>query len=145
MYEHILVSESERIATITLNRPDKLNAFIGHMRRDLAEALEHLGSDRSVRVVIITGAGRAFCSGGDLSFMAELMERHNSEEFARLLGAGRRVITAIRSMTKPVIAAVNGPAAGAGFNLALACDLRVASSNATFSQSFLKVGLHPDW
>ena len=145
MYEHILVSESEGIATITLNRPDKLNAFIGHMRRDLAEALEHLGSDRSVRVVIITGAGRAFCSGGDLSFTAELMDRHNSEEFARILGAGRRVITAIRSMTKPVIAAVNGPAAGAGFNLALACDLRVASTNATFSQSFVKVGLHPDW
>src|SRR5688572_31531701 len=65
MYEHILVSETEGIVTITLNRPDKLNAFIGHMRRDLAEALEHAGSDRAVRVVIITGAGRAFCAGGD--------------------------------------------------------------------------------
>lgn len=145
MYEHILVSESEGIATITLNRPDKLNAFIGHMRRDLAEALERAGSDRSIRVVIVTGAGRAFCAGGDIGFMAELMKRQDSEEFARILGAGRRVISAIRSMTKPVIAAVNGPAAGAGFNLALACDLRVASSNATFSQSFLKIGLHPDW
>ena len=145
MYEHILVSESEGIVTITLNRPDKLNAFIGHMRRDLAEALERAGSDRNIRVVIITGAGRAFCSGGDIGFMAQLMERQDSEEFARILGAGRRVITAIRSMTKPVIAAINGPAAGAGFNLALACDLRVASSNATFSQSFVKIGLHPDW
>lgn len=145
MYEHIFVSESEGITTITLNRPDKLNAFIGHMRRDLAEALEHAGSDRNVRVLIVTGAGRAFCSGGDIGFMAELMERHDSEEFARTLGAGRRVIAAIRSMTKPVIAAINGPAAGAGFNLALACDLRIASSNATFSQSFVKVGLHPDW
>jgi len=145
MYEHILVSETEGIATITLNRPDKLNAFIGHMRRDLAEALEHAGSDRGVKVVIITGAGRAFCSGGDIAFMAELMERRNSDEFSRILGAGRRVITAIRSMTKPVIAAINGPAAGAGFNLALACDLRIASRNATFTQSFVKVGLHPDW
>jgi enoyl-CoA hydratase/carnithine racemase len=145
MYEHILVSEAEGIATITLNRPDKLNAFIGHMRRDLAEALEHAGSDRNVRVVIITGAGRAFCAGGDIAFMAALMERRDSDEFERILGAGRRVIGAIRSMTKPVIAAVNGPAAGAGFNLALACDLRIASSNATFSQSFVKVGLHPDW
>ncbi len=145
MHEHILVSEGEGITTITLNRPDRLNAFIGHMRRDLAEALEHAGSDRNVRVVIITGAGRAFCSGGDIGFMAELMERRDSEEFARILGAGRRVITAIRSMTKPVIAAVNGPAAGAGFNLVLACDLRIASSSATFSQSFVKVGLHPDW
>ena len=145
MYEHIQVSETEGIVTITLNRPDKLNAFIGHMRRDLAEALEHAGSDRSIRVVIITGAGRAFCAGGDVSFMSELMQRNDTEEFARILGAGRRVILAIRQMTKPVIAAVNGPASGAGANLALACDLRIAATNATFSQSFLKVGLHPDW
>jgi enoyl-CoA hydratase/carnithine racemase len=145
MYEHILVSESEGITTITLNRPEKLNAFIGHMRRDLAEALEHAGSDRAVKVVVVTGAGRAFCSGGDIGFMAELMDRGDSDEFARILGAGRRVILAIRSMTKPVIAAINGPAAGAGLNLALACDLRIAASNATFTQSFVKVGLHPDW
>ena len=145
MYEHIQISESEGIVTITLNRPEKLNAFVGHMRRDLAEALEHAGSDRSVRVVIITGAGRAFCAGGDIGFMAELMQRRDAEEFARILGAGRRVILAIRQMTKPVIAAINGPASGAGCNLAFACDLRIASSTATFSQSFAKVGLHPDW
>jgi 2-(1,2-epoxy-1,2-dihydrophenyl)acetyl-CoA isomerase len=145
MYEHILLTTTDGILTITLNRPDKLNAFIGHMRRDLAEALEHAGSDRSIRVVIITGAGRAFCAGGDVAFMAELMQRHDSEEFARILGAGRRVILAIRQMNKPVIAAVNGPASGAGANLAFACDLRIASTAATFSQSFVKVGLHPDW
>ena len=145
MYDHIEVSEADAIATITLNRPDKLNAFIGHMRRDLAEALEHAGSDRSVRVVIITGAGRAFCAGGDIGFMAELMKRRDAEEFSRILGAGRRVITAIRQMTKPVIASINGPASGAGCNLAFACDLRIAANTATFSQSFAKVGLHPDW
>lgn len=145
MYEHLLISENEGILTITLNRPDKLNAFIGHMRRDLAEALERAGSDRGVRVVVITGAGRAFCAGGDVAFMAELMQRRNSEEFSRILGAGRRVILAIRQMTKPVIASINGPASGAGCNLAFACDLRIASSAATFSQSFAKVGLHPDW
>jgi enoyl-CoA hydratase/carnithine racemase len=145
MYEHLLISENEGILTITLNRPEKLNAFIGHMRRDLAEALEHAGSDRGVRVVVITGAGRAFCAGGDVAFMAELMQRRNSEEFSRILGAGRRVILAIRQMTKPVIASINGPASGAGCNLAFASDLRIASSAATFSQSFAKVGLHPDW
>jgi 2-(1,2-epoxy-1,2-dihydrophenyl)acetyl-CoA isomerase len=145
VYEHIQITEAEGITTITLNRPEKLNAFIGHMRRDLAEALEHAGSDRSVRVVIITGAGRAFCAGGDIVFMAELMQRRDSEEFVRILGAGRRVITAIRQMTKPVIASINGPAAGAGCNLAFACDLRVASTTASFNQSFAKVGLHPDW
>lgn len=145
MYEHIQIAEADCILTITLNRPDKLNAFVGHMRRDLAEALEHAGSDRSVRVVVITGAGRAFCAGGDIGFMAELMQRRDAEEFSRILGAGRRVITAIRQMTKPVIASINGPASGAGCNLAFACDLRIASNTATFSQSFAKVGLHPDW
>ncbi|HEY4492140.1 MAG TPA: enoyl-CoA hydratase/isomerase family protein, partial [Acidobacteriota bacterium] len=145
MYEHIDITEDDRVVKITLNRPEKLNAFAGHMRRDLAEALEEAGSDHSVRVVVITGAGRAFCAGGDLKFMAELIERKESEEFCRLLGSARRVITAIRQMTKPVIASVNGPASGAGFNLALACDLRIASTAASFSQSFVKVGLHPDW
>lgn len=145
MYEYIRVAEAEGIVTITLDRPDRLNAFVGHMRRDLAEALEHAGSDRSVRVVIVTGAGRAFCAGGDVAFMAELMQRQDANEFERILGAGRRVILAIRQMTKPVIAAINGPASGAGFNLALACDLRIAANTATFSQSFAKVGLHPDW
>ena len=130
MYEHIQITEAEGIVTITLNRPDKLNAFIGHMRRDLAEALEHAGSDRNVRVVIITGAGRAFCAGGDVMFMAELMQRRDSEEFARILGAGRRVILAIRQMTKPVIAAINGPASGAGCNLALLAAIRKSQASA---------------
>jgi 2-(1,2-epoxy-1,2-dihydrophenyl)acetyl-CoA isomerase len=145
MYDNIKVTLDSGIATVTLDRPEKLNAFAGHMRRDLAEALEHAGGERAVRVVVITGAGRGFCAGADVKFMDELMRRDDVEEFTRLLGAGRRVLTAIRQMTKPVIAAVNGPAYGAGFNLALACDLRVAAESASFSQSFVKVGLHPDW
>jgi 2-(1,2-epoxy-1,2-dihydrophenyl)acetyl-CoA isomerase len=145
MYDNIKVTNEASIATITLDRPEKLNAFAGHMRRDLADALEHAASDRNVRVCIITGAGRGFCAGADVGYMAELMERQDADEFARLLGAGRRVVLAIRNMMKPVIASVNGPAYGAGFNLALACDLRIASTSATFSQSFVKVGLHPDW
>lgn len=145
MYDNIDITEDSGIVTITLNRPDKLNALVGHMRRDLAEALEQAGSDRLVRVVVITGAGRAFCAGGDLERAAELMDRSDSEEFARLLGAARRVVTAIRQMTKPVVASINGSAAGAGCNLALACDLRIAGSSATFTQSFVKIGFHPDW
>jgi enoyl-CoA hydratase/carnithine racemase len=144
-YEQIDVIDDGGITTITLNRPEKLNALAGHMRRDLAEALEAAGSDRAVNVVVITGVGRAFCSGGDVAAMADLIERGDADEFSRLLGSARRVVTAIRHMSKPVIASINGPAFGAGFNLALACDLRIASSNATFSQSFAKVGLHPDW
>ncbi|MDT7688518.1 MAG: 2-(1,2-epoxy,2-dihydrophenyl)acetyl-CoA isomerase [Acidobacteriota bacterium] len=145
MYENIKVDFESGIATITLNRPEKLNAFAGHMRRDLAESLEHAGSDPEVRVVVLTGAGRAFSTGADVQRMGELMDAGDMEEFKRLLGAGRRVLTAIRQMLKPVIASINGPAYGAGFNLALACDMRVASESATFSQSFVKVGLHPDW
>src|SRR6202165_4162351 len=143
--EQIKIAEDDGIVTITLNRPERLNAFVGHMRRDLAEALEEAGSDPHVRVVIITGEGRAFCAGGDVQFMAELVERHDAEEFSRILGAARRVILAIRQMTKPVIASIEGPASGAGFNLALACDLRIASESATFCQSFVKLGFHPDW
>jgi 2-(1,2-epoxy-1,2-dihydrophenyl)acetyl-CoA isomerase len=145
MYDNIKVSVEKCIATIELNRPEKLNAFIGHMRRDLAQALEQAASDRGVRVVVLTGAGRGFCAGADVAYMAELMERQDVDEFTRLLGAGRRVVTAIRQMTKPVIASINGAAYGAGFNLALACDIRIAAESATFSQSFVKVGLHPDW
>jgi 2-(1,2-epoxy-1,2-dihydrophenyl)acetyl-CoA isomerase len=145
MYENIKVAQEAGIATVTLDRPEKLNAFVGHMRRDLAEALERAGSDQSVRVVVVTGAGHGFCAGADVAYMAELMERQDVDEFTRLLGAGRRVLTTIRQMTKPVIASVNGPAYGAGFNLVLACDLRIAAESASFSQSFVKVGLHPDW
>lgn len=144
-YDNISVTSEAGIATVMLNRPEKLNAFVGHMRRDLAEALERAASDRNVRVVVITGAGRGFCAGADVAYMAELMERQDVDEFTRLLGAGRRVLTTIRQMQKPVIASVNGAAYGAGFNLALGCDLRLAAESASFSQSFVKVGLHPDW
>src|SRR5882724_983324 len=97
--EHIKVAEDNGIVTITLNRPERLNALVGHMRRDLAEALEEAGSDPHVRVAVIAGEGRAFCAGGDINFMAELVERRDVEEFARLLGAARRVIMTIRYMT----------------------------------------------
>ena len=145
MDKYIEVNAADGIVWITLNRPEKLNAFVGRMRRDLADALEHAGGDMDVRVIVLRGAGRAFCAGGDVAKMAELIEREDADEFARMLGAGRRVVTAIRQMTKPVVASISGAASGAGFNLALACDLRIAAESATFSQSFVKVGLHPDW
>jgi 2-(1,2-epoxy-1,2-dihydrophenyl)acetyl-CoA isomerase len=145
MHEHIQITRAGGVLTVTLNRPEKLNAFIGRMRRDLAEVLEQAATDASARCVVITGAGRAFCAGGDIAYMAELIENDDAEEFGRLLGAARRVLHAIREMPKPVLASVNGPAAGAGLNLALACDVRIASDKATFAQSFAKIGLHPDW
>src|SRR3982074_3828372 len=135
--ENIKVTEADGIVTVMLNRPERLNALVGHMRRDLAECLEEAGSDPHVRVVVIKGEGLAFCAGGDIGFMAEMLERRDAEEFARILGAARRVILAIRQMTKPVIASIEGPASGAGFNLALSCDLRLAPRTPTVSTFFL--------
>ncbi|SRR5581483_438081 len=133
---------SNQITTITLNRPDKLNAFAGSMREDLLAALR---ATTASRAVIITGAGRAFCAGGDVEFMAGLQKNGDVTAFRKLLDAGRDIITTIAELPVPVIAAVNGVAAGAGCNLALACDYRIAADSAKFSESFVKIGLHPDW
>lgn len=133
------------IATITLNRPEKLNAFTGTMREDLLAALRECEDDADARVVVITGAGRAFCAGGDVEFMSGLQKSGDVDAFRELLDAGRDVILQIAAMSKPVIAAINGIAAGAGCNLALACDYRIASENAKLSESFVRIGLHPDW
>lgn len=136
---------ADSVATITLNRPEKLNALIGTMREDLLEALRASENDADARVVVITGTGRAFCAGGDVEFMSGLQQRGDLAAFRALLDAGQEVILQIASMTKPVLASVNGIAAGAGCNLALACDYRIAADVAKFSQSFIRIGLHPDW
>jgi 2-(1,2-epoxy-1,2-dihydrophenyl)acetyl-CoA isomerase len=137
----ILSETRDAVTTITLNRPEKLNAFSGSMREDLVAALRSAAG----RVVIITGAGRAFCAGGDVEFMSSLQKNSDVAAFRKLLEAGREIVMQIATMPKPVIASVNGVAAGAGCNLALACDYRVASDAAKFAQSFVRIGLHPDW
>jgi 2-(1,2-epoxy-1,2-dihydrophenyl)acetyl-CoA isomerase len=141
----ILSETTNGIATITLNRPDKLNAFTGTMRAELVDALRTAGGDDAVRVVIVTGAGRGFCAGGDVEYMSGLQREGNVTDFRHLLDAGRDVVTTIRSLEKFVIAAVNGVAAGAGCNLALACDYRLASDRAKLGETFVRIGLHPDW
>jgi len=133
------------ITTITLDRPEKLNAFSGTMREDLLAALRAAAGDPACRVVVITGAGRAFCAGGDVEYMSGLQKDGNVEAFRKLLDAGRDIVTAIAEMAKPVIASVNGIAAGAGCNLALACDYRIASEAAKLGETFVRIGLHPDW
>jgi 2-(1,2-epoxy-1,2-dihydrophenyl)acetyl-CoA isomerase len=141
----ITTALANRIATITLNRPDKLNAFSGTMREDLLDALRNADADPACRVVVITGAGRAFCAGGDVDFMSGLQRAGDVAAFRKLLDAGRDVVVQIASMAKPVLASVNGIAAGAGCNLALACDYRIASDAAKLGETFVKIGLHPDW
>jgi 2-(1,2-epoxy-1,2-dihydrophenyl)acetyl-CoA isomerase len=142
---HILTIAADRITTITLNRPEKLNAFAGTMREDLLAALESAERDKGCRAVVITGAGRAFCAGGDVEFMHRLRENDDVAGLTKLLDAGAAIIRRIATMSKPVIAAINGVAAGAGCNLALACDYRIASDAAKLAESFIRIGLHPDW
>lgn len=140
----ILFETRDRVAIITLNRPEKLNAFAGTMREELAEALER-AEGPEVGAVVLTGAGRAFCAGGDVEAMAAMQAARDLEGFTALLDAGRRIVTRIGSMPAPVIAMINGVAAGAGCNLALACDYRIASTEARLGETFVRIGLHPDW
>ena len=143
--EAVLLKQDGPVATITMNRPESLNALNEALKGGLAQKLETISRDASVRVVVITGAGRGFCSCGDLKMLEELRKNHQSVAFRDFLEAGHRVVRTIRTLPKPVVASVNGPAFGGGMNLALACDLRIASDRATFSQAFVNVGLHPDW
>src|SRR5881398_840173 len=136
-YDRVLVEIAGGIGTVTLNRPEKLNAFDGAQCLELHEALRMLAGSEAVRVIVITGAGRAFCAGADLSVLGA--------DGASLVAAGKDVALTIRSAPQPVLAAVNGPAAGGGANLALACDYRIASDQASIGQVFHKLGLVPDW
>ncbi|MCK6458268.1 MAG: enoyl-CoA hydratase/isomerase family protein [Planctomycetes bacterium] len=142
---HIDCRREGAIGLVVLNRPDKLNAFAGTMREDILKALEDLERDKSVRVVIVTGAGRGFCGGGDVRYMKELRERNDVADFSRILDAANACVRKLQAYPKPTIAAVNGVAAGGGANLALCCDIRLGSTECSFTQSFVKIGLGPDW
>src|SRR5215475_1186556 len=145
MYQSIIYSTDGPIATIKLNRPGKLNAFGGAMREEILDVLRSIESDDSIRVLIVTGEGRGFSAGGDIDHLKMLRESKNEEGFRAVLSAGQQITRMFRSMPKPVIAAINGPCAGAGFSFALGCDMRIASELATFGASFARIGLHPDW
>jgi 2-(1,2-epoxy-1,2-dihydrophenyl)acetyl-CoA isomerase len=141
----LLVEKRDGFAIITMNRPDRLNAFNDELTFQIQDALKEAEKDKEVRALVLTGAGRGFCSGQDLQ------NRQFSDNSAARPSLGdsirRRynpIVLKLRRMEKPIIAAVNGVAAGAGASLAFACDYRVVSENATFVQSFTKVGLVPD-
>ncbi|HKD64003.1 MAG TPA: enoyl-CoA hydratase [Candidatus Acidoferrales bacterium] len=141
----VLEERKGNVSVIRLNRPDRLNALNIELGHGLVHALLHASQDASVRAVVLTGAGRGFCAGGDLELLRDLRKRNASDELKPLLEAGKEICLAIATMTKPVIAAVNGPAAGGGMNLALAADMRIASEQASFAESFAKIGLYPDF
>lgn len=136
---------SDGIFKITLNRPDKLNSFIEPMAKELQHALDEANNDQEIRCVLLTGNGRAFSAGQDLP---EVVKKTEEEEYYPLEETVRisynPIILKIRYLEKPVVCAVNGTAAGAGANIALACDITVASTEAVFVQSFSKIGLIPD-
>jgi len=138
----LLYEVKDRIATITLNRPDKLNAFTGPMIDAWVGALGEAQSDDSVNVVVVTGSGRAFCAGGDVGRMGEGAPtplEHKNQLWEKI----HRVPKTLEAMDKPVIAAVNGVAVGAGMGMCLMCDVRVAAADARFSTGYVKVGLVP--
>lgn len=147
-YTTILVAHSEGVATLTLNRPDKRNAFNNEMFLELRDALLALEADSSVRVVILTGAGQSFSSGGDLEqFKAAAEASQRAGHFIPPvdLDTLERLPLAMRAMTKPTIAAINGAAVGLGFSVPLACDIRIASEKAQLGAVFLRVGLNPEF
>ncbi len=144
-FETVLYQLDKGVATVTMNRPDALNALSLQLTLDLASAIRKASAD-GARVVILTGNGRAFCSGGDLREMKNMWEREGRIEafLESPLAALHDVIVLIRETPIPVIAAVNGICAGAGSNFALACDIVVAASDASFRQAFVRIGLSPD-
>ncbi len=145
-YEFLMYDVTDQVATLTLNRPERLNALNSGLRVDIHNAITEADSDPDVRAIVITGAGRGFCSGGDVKAMAEANESGRDSALEdRVAPARDKAVLAMRDTSKPTIAAVNGAAAGAGMNIALGCDIRIASTSAKFAQSFAKRGLHPDW
>ena len=141
-FENIVLEKSEGVATIRMNRPREYNAFNFGMAGDILKGLEACWDDWEVKVVILTGAGPAFCVGGDLVLFKEAEDAGNTiRDLTKIL---HPTITGIRRIPKPVIASINGTAAGVGLSLAAVCDLRVCASSARFRQSYTSVGLVPD-
>jgi enoyl-CoA hydratase/carnithine racemase len=142
-WRFVLLEKEGNVATIILNRPDKLNALGGNMREEILEALQVASADGDVCVIVITGAGKAFCVGADISEFDATQPAPTKATSERATSS--KIVLLINSVEKPVIASVNGVAAGGGCNLALACDIRIASDRARFGEVFSKRGVHPDW
>lgn len=143
-YETIQFAVADGVATITLNRPDKLNSFTVQMHTELADALKQVKADDSVRCLLLTGAGRGFCAGQDLSDRAVAADDKAPNLGESLEKRYNPLVRTLRGLQMPVICAVNGVAAGAGANLAFACDIVLAAKSASFIQAFCKIGLVPD-
>jgi 2-(1,2-epoxy-1,2-dihydrophenyl)acetyl-CoA isomerase len=143
-YQFLLTNQEGGVLTLTMNRPDVLNALNATLLGELGDELERAAADETVRCIVLTGAGRAFGSGQDLNDFATLYQSPGPIVVSEHLSRYHRILLAIQHAPKPVIAAVQGVAAGASCNLALACDLRIAADNARFIEAFARIGLVPD-
>lgn len=143
-YETIIVSQERAARIITLNRPDRLNAHIPQLGQDIKHAVRAADQDDSVRTIIVTGAGRAFCAGQDLEGGAEVFRREGAEKGEELATRDHEFLLAFLDCRKPIIAAINGPAVGAGSTMLLPMDFRIASTNARFGFVFVKLGIVPE-
>ncbi|HUZ30793.1 MAG TPA: enoyl-CoA hydratase [Xanthobacteraceae bacterium] len=145
MEQQLIEDISDSVATLTFNRPDRLNALSTPIMDGLLEALPRLASDPGIGVIVLTGAGRAFCAGGDVKSMAEGAAERSVEQAVTHLRQRMEVSRLLHEIPKPTIAMVNGPAAGAGMSLALACDLRFAAQSARFVTAFANIGFSGDF
>lgn len=137
----VLFKKEDQIATLTMNRPKALNSLHPDLMKELIAALVKADEDEEIRAIVLTGAGNAFSAGGDLPYLESLNNVIEAHEYIRL---GGKISSTIMNTNKPVIAMINGVAAGAGFNISLACDIIICSKSAKFVQSFSKIGLIPD-
>ncbi|MGE0660157.1 MAG: enoyl-CoA hydratase-related protein [Reyranellaceae bacterium] len=143
-YETLKLEIADGLASVTLNRPDRLNAFNRQLLIDLKDAWAKIAGDDAVRAVLLTGAGRGFCAGADLAAAAQEQSAGPRDAGKILEEFYNPMILKMRGLGKPIVAAVNGPAAGAGMSLALACDIVIAARSASFLQAFARIGLMPD-
>jgi len=142
-YQGIIYTKEEGIATITLNRPERMNAFSPEMQDSIYRAIDDAAADDDVRVLVLTGTGRAFCTGADVKAMAEKASQSGGETAKQPEVQRVPLYVLLHQFEKPVICAVNGIAVGGGFDLALGCDIRIASDKATFAEIFIRRGLIP--
>ncbi|MFQ5514432.1 MAG: enoyl-CoA hydratase [Myxococcota bacterium] len=143
--QELLCSVERRVAVLTLNRPEARNALTWELKRALADLIPKLGADEDVGALLLTGTGRAFCAGGDTKAMAAAGRPSSEQERLRQLRREHGLVAALHELPRPVIAALPGPAAGAGLSLALACDLRIAARSAFVTTSYVRLGLSGDY